>query len=196
MAEVQVYGGTGAIKGLGLLSYRKPTKQTSTAHGGVSGRAVDGNANGNWGRHSVTHTSGAKGKNDWQVDLGAVHPVYMVIIHNRKEVPTRINGAKVYVDAQYCGSVKYIHGIHVYPISCGGKKGKVVHIKHTTVLSLAEVEVLGTGAPKVTGPIPGTGNVKLISLRRPTTLTTTYGGKAGASSKAVDGNTNGYWGGG
>ena len=58
LAEVQVYGGTGGIKGMGLLSYRKPTKQGSVSHGGHPSRAVDGNANGWWRSRTSIHTNG------------------------------------------------------------------------------------------------------------------------------------------
>ena len=63
-------GGSKKIDGLGLLSFRKPTKQSSLDHGGIPSRAVDGNINGNWGGKSVTHTRHGKGQDNWwQVDL-------------------------------------------------------------------------------------------------------------------------------
>ena len=54
-----------AIKNLAL---DKPTSQSSTAHGGASSRAVDGNIHSRWGDSSCTHTHG--GTNQWwRVDL-------------------------------------------------------------------------------------------------------------------------------
>jgi hypothetical protein len=59
----------------------KPASQTSTAHGGVASRAVDGNADGNWGGGSVTHTGG--GDQMWKVDLLDEYSVKEVVIWNR-----------------------------------------------------------------------------------------------------------------
>ena len=192
MAEVQVFGGAGSIKGVGLLSYQKPSHMSSIAHGGRPERAVDGNANGWWGRGSCIHTNGRK--NDWWVDLEGVFPVYTVIIHNRWDLccVQRINGAKVYVDNQLCGTVKWRKGGRSYPINCGGRRGKVVRITHNKILNLAEVEVLGTGGPTQFGPMLGSGNVRLLSLRRPTKQSNT--GWGGHPQRAVDGYVDGYWG--
>ena len=192
MAEVQVYGGAGAIKGMGLLSYQKPTHMSSIAHGGRPERGVDGNANGWWSRGTSIHTNGKK--NDWWVDLEGVYPVYTVIIHNRWDLccVERINGAKVYVDNQLCGTVKWRKGQRSYPINCNGRKGKVVKITNKQILNIAEVEVLGTGGPTQFAPMLGTGNVKLLSLRRPVKQSNT--GWGGRPERAVDGYADGHWG--
>ena len=50
------------------LAKGKPTSQSSTAHGGASSRAVDGNTNSYWGGNSCSHT-GYNGAQWWQVDL-------------------------------------------------------------------------------------------------------------------------------
>ncbi len=52
----------------------KPTTQSSTSHGGVSSRAVDGNTNGNYGAGSCTHTE-SQGNAWWTVDLQATYAV-------------------------------------------------------------------------------------------------------------------------
>ena len=49
LAEVQVFGGPKGVDGMGLLSYRMPTKQSSEGWGGKAERAVDGNTDGFWG---------------------------------------------------------------------------------------------------------------------------------------------------
>ena len=96
LAEIQVFGGAKGVKGLGLLSQGKPTKQKDMGWGGISKRAVDGNANGLYASKTSTHSKTNK-NNWWQVDLGKSHPVYMVLIHNRldKCCRNRINGAQV-----------------------------------------------------------------------------------------------------
>ncbi len=52
----------------------KPTTQSSTAHGGVSNRAVDDNTNGNYGAGSCTHTEN-QANAWWTVDLQATYAV-------------------------------------------------------------------------------------------------------------------------
>ena len=95
LAEVQVFGGAKAVKGLGLLSLNKPTSQSSTGWGGKSSRAVDGNPNGHYGRRTSTHTRTPK-NSWWQVNLQKAHPIHLVIIHNRVDCcHNRIDGAKV-----------------------------------------------------------------------------------------------------
>ena len=147
LAEVQVFGGKQAVSNLNLLSWRQKATQSSTGHSGHASRAVDGNAAGVWGHNSVTHTQFNK-DNWWQVDLGATYPVYLVLVHNRKEAPDRINGAKVYLDKQLCGTVSYIPYRMTYPINCDGKKGRIVKVVQAhNILSLAEVMVYGVGYP-------------------------------------------------
>ena len=52
----------------------------------------------------------------------------------------------MYLDKKLCGTVDYYPDRHVYPISCGGAKGRIVKIVHkTNYLTLAEVQVFGTG---------------------------------------------------
>lgn len=67
------------------LAFAKPTKQSSTSHGGVSSRAVDGNSNTNYFAGSCTHTNGIYSQHEhwWRVDLGQVEPVTEVYIVNR-----------------------------------------------------------------------------------------------------------------
>ena len=66
----------------GNIARGKPTKQISTAHGGVSSRAVDGNKNSQWGGRSCTHTNRDK-KPWWRVDLASIQKVKKVQLTNR-----------------------------------------------------------------------------------------------------------------
>ena len=52
----------------------KPTTQSSTGHGGVSNRAVDGSTNGNFGAGSCTCTE-SQANAWWTVDLQATYAV-------------------------------------------------------------------------------------------------------------------------
>ena len=61
---------------LGNVARGRPTRQSSTAYGGDSKRAVDGNKNPNWNGRSCTHTS-RQGNPWWRVDIG--NPSYKVL---------------------------------------------------------------------------------------------------------------------
>jgi len=66
------------------LAHNKPTSQSSTAWGGDSARAVDGNTDGNYGRNSVTHTADGE-QQWWQVDLGGVEAIGHAVLFNRTD---------------------------------------------------------------------------------------------------------------
>ena len=72
------------------LALHKPTQQISTAHGGSSERAVDGNKDGNYEALSCTHTKVGSG-NWWMVDLESTNAIYEVRIHNRLTYGKRIS---------------------------------------------------------------------------------------------------------
>ena len=188
-------GGDSEISGLGLLSYRKPTKQSSVGWGGIPSRAVDGNIDGHYGHKSCMHSKHGKGKNNWwQVDLQGRYPVYLVLLHNRWDCcQNRINGAEVYLDNYKCGYVEYYRGVAVYPINCGGKTGRVVKVvQRHNFLTLAEVQVFGTGGPGLSVPNFGTGNVMLLSHEKKATQSSV--GWGGIPGRAVDGKTDGIYG--
>jgi len=79
LAEVQVFSDNVnvALKG--------KAKQSSTAHGGVASRAVDGNTNGNYSEGTSTHT--LEGTEDpwWEVDLGREVPIERIVVWNRTD---------------------------------------------------------------------------------------------------------------
>lgn len=132
------------------MSHKKPTKQSSTGWGGVSSRAVDGHFCGWWACKTTTHSKSKK-NNWWYVDLQKPHRVHLVLVHNRLDAccASRLNGAQVYVDRYRCGTIKYKKGVSVYPINCGGRKGRFVKIVHkSNYLQLVEVQVLGIPASK------------------------------------------------
>jgi hypothetical protein len=67
----------------GLLSPGRPTAQSSTAFGGSSSRAVDGNRDGTFSNNSVTHTNNSQAW--WRVDLGATKKITWIDIYNRTD---------------------------------------------------------------------------------------------------------------
>ena len=62
----------------------KPTTQSSTDFGGVSGRAVDGNTNGQYNAGSVTHTANESNA-WWQVDLQNNETIDSISLFNRTD---------------------------------------------------------------------------------------------------------------
>ena len=61
-------------------------KQSSTAHGGVAARAIDGGTQGEFGRKTLTHTRDNQANPWWEVDLGAEYPIDAITIYNRSEL--------------------------------------------------------------------------------------------------------------
>jgi len=118
--------------------------QSSTAYSGNAARAIDGNTNGNWGKGSCTHSSGAK-NNWWMASLAQDSAVNKVVIYNRVDCcSNRINGAKVYVGDSLCGEIKYEAGKVAYEVQCENAVGGTVKVvQNDNVLTLCEVEVFG-----------------------------------------------------
>ena len=179
------------MKDLSLLSQGRPTKQDSVGWGGVPSRAVDGNTNGQWNQGTSSHTQHPK-NSWWQVDLQGTYPIHLIVINNRRDCcHDRINGAIVKVDKHVCGTVNYKKGKSIYPINCGGAKGRVVRIEQPkNYLTLAEVQVFGSGGLGGVGSNIGSGDyAMLLSENKYSTMS--FGGRA---MRAVDGNTDGNWG--
>eukprot|EP00118_Oscarella_pearsei_P028991 m.3415 g.3415 ORF g.3415 m.3415 type:complete len:2425 (+) comp9369_c0_seq1:116-7390(+) len=80
------------------LALKQPTRQSTTGWSGSSGRAVDGNRNGNYnGGRSCTHTLGQTNP-WWYVDLGFQQPVRKITVTNRGDCcHTRLNGFEIWV---------------------------------------------------------------------------------------------------
>ena len=156
---------------------------------------MDGNIDGHYGHKSCFHSKKGRGtKNWWQVDLKGTYPVYLVLVHNRWDMGhKRLNGAVVWLDKHKCGKIDYAEGIAVYPINCGGKKGRIVKItQDKNYLTLAEVQVFGTGGSGLEVPNFGTGNMMLLSHEKKATQSNT--GWGGVPNRAVDGMTSGHYG--
>lgn len=133
------------------LAKGKPTSQSSTAHGGASSRAVDGNTNSYWGGNSCSHT-GYNGPQWWQVDLEKESAVKKVIIYNRRDCCSeRLNNMKVTVSnnpnggGQLCGKVANSRGKYKIEVNCPRTlNGQYVRISiPTAMLTLCEVQVMG-----------------------------------------------------
>ena len=189
-----VSGGDAGVSGIGLLSQGRPTKQDSVGFGGAPSRAVDGNANGVWASGTSTHTKHPK-NSWWQVDLQGTYPIHVVIIHNRIDCcQNRLHGATIFVDKHKCGSVWYLKGRNTYAVNCAGAKGRVVRIEQPkNYLTLAEVQVFGTGGQKPIGSNIGGGDSSMLLSQYKYSLQSSEG-HGGNAMRAVDGRTDGVWG--
>jgi len=157
LCEVKVYGNV-INDGMAL---NKPTGQSSTANGGYSKRAVDGNTEGSFKKGSCTATM--KSTNPWwYVDLGKKASVKKVRIYNRSDCcGDRIRNLEVRVGNTRPSSVAFSSnpkcgGLHwsdaaakgggSLVVPCTGIVGQFVSIVlpgKKRLLSICEVKVSG-----------------------------------------------------
>jgi len=198
LAEVQV-SGTGGAPTPTNLAMGRATAQSSTFPGYASAAAssaVDGNTDGNFFDNSVTATN-ADTNAWWQVDLGVSSTINTVVLWNRTDCcNTRLSDFWVFVsDAPFLPTdtpstlqnrtaTFATHLLSVPSPSVAinvGVQGRYVRVQlsSTNILSLAEVQVMGTG-PQATN----------LSQGKSATQSSTLPGSTGASA-AVDGSTDG-----
>ena len=184
------------------LALGRPAFQ-STTYPGSSGAAaaVDGITNGNYFNQSVTATISDSDANPWwQVDLGTSATVQSVVIWNRTDCcAERLSNYWVFVSdtpfdandtpASLQNRPGTFAGFQAAPPQPSttinvGHAGRYVRVQLSNpgYLSLAEVQVLGSGPP----PPPSTD----LALGKPATESSTYFGSPAAAA-AADGLTDG-----
>jgi hypothetical protein len=201
LAEVQVFG-TGGAPPPSNLAQGKTATESSTYPGypsAAASSAVDGNTNGNFGAGSVTATN-ADPNAWWQVDLGASASISSIVIWNRTDCcGARLSDYWVFVSdtpflatdtpamlqnragtfASHQTTAPNPSTTITVPI-----QGRYVRVQLSGMdyLSLAEVQVFGTGAPPP---------ADLAQGKQATQSSTLPGVASAAASSAVDGNTDG-----
>jgi hypothetical protein len=198
---VQVFG-TGAAAPPSNLAQGKAASQSSTFPGyagAAASSAVDGNTDGNFNDGSVTATN-LDPNPWWQVDLGASATVGSIAIWNRTDCcGTRLADYWVFIsDTPFlatdtpatlqtrAGTFASHQTTPPNPsvtiaIAAQGRYVRV-QLSSAGYLSLAEVQVFGTGAPAITNVAQGNA----------ATQSSTFPGYATAGAgSAVDGNTDG-----
>ncbi len=186
------------------LALGKIASQSSTLPGvpsAAASSAVDGNTDGAFFDGSVTATN-ADPNAWWQVDLGAPASVNSVVVWNRTDCcGTRLSDFWVFVSStpflpadtpatlqNRAGTFASHQIIAPNPstvITVGGAQGRYVRVQlsGTDYLSLAEVQVMGTGG----APAPSN-----LSFGKAATQSSTLPGVPSAvAHSAVDGNTDG-----
>lgn len=163
LAEVQVMTAVNLAPG-------KPATQSTTLYT-TAAAAVDGNTNGNFGAASTTHTENTF-QPWWQVDLGNSQNLdnirlwnrtdccgdrlsnFYVLVSDQPFVSTNLNTTinQAGVSAYYTpGQAGVSHTINV------GRTGRYVRVQlaGTNFLSLAEVQIFGSGKINVAQAVPG-----------------------------------------
>ncbi|MDW5290821.1 discoidin domain-containing protein [Formosa sp. PL04] len=135
------------------LALNGTASQSSTASSGDASRAIDGDTNGVYSAGSVTHTSPIT-NSYWQVDLSANNTIGDIVIYNRTDAccTERLSDFTVLVIDDE-GNFNFTQRITTTPnpsviINAGDVQGKIIRIRSNIAnspLSLAEVEVFGTG---------------------------------------------------
>ena len=92
LAEVAVYEKQKNV------AQKKRATQSSIGFGGSAERAVDGNTDGNYHNHSVSHTESGGTNAWWEVDLGGMVNVEQIVVHNRTDsAESRLDGFTIKV---------------------------------------------------------------------------------------------------
>jgi hypothetical protein len=183
------------------LAFGKSATQSSTFPSSTAGAssAVDGNTDGNFAHGSVTATN-SDANAWWQVDLGASASIASIVISNRTdccsarlsdywvfvsdipfnygETPTSLQGrANTWSSHQTTAP----NPSSTIAVNATGRYVRV-QLSGTDYLSLAEVQVIGTGAPAAVNLAPG----------KAATQSSTLAGSATAGAlSAIDGRTDG-----
>ena len=200
LAEVQVFGGGGGPPPPTNLAQGKAATQSSTLPGYAgagAGSAADGNTDGSFYDGSVTATN-ADSNAWWQVDLGAPSAVNSVVVWNRTDCcGSRLSDYWVFVSntpflasdtpatlANRAGTFASHQTAAPNPSTTilVGMQGRYVRVQlsDTDYLSLAEVQVLGTGPPSSN-----------LAQGKAASQSSTLPGYADGAAAAVDGNTDG-----
>ncbi|KAL5251920.1 hypothetical protein ACHWQZ_G014901 [Mnemiopsis leidyi] len=122
--------------------------QSSTYSGAGDVRAsnaIDGTTDGHNSRGSCTFTNRGDNNPWWRAELQQKSAVSKVVVYPRTDyLQDFINGVKIYVDDQWCGTIAYIDGETSYTIQCNNKVGSTIKLsKSVQYLILCEVEVYG-----------------------------------------------------
>ncbi len=188
----------GANLAIGRLATQSSTLAGYPSAGAAS--AIDGNTNGNFFSGSVTHTN-LETNPWWQVDLGAPATINSVLVWNRTDCcADRLVDYWVFVSNTPFNSTDTPATLQGRPGTFGAHRtgipsptaiipipnmqGRYVRIQLNSAnyLSLAEVQIFGTGGT----PVPN------IALNKPATQSSTLPDYATTGPQgAVDGNTDG-----
>ena len=165
--------------------------QSSTLAPGVASRAIDGVTNGAWGNNSVTHTAAPGAW--WEVNLGTSRPIDQIVLHNRTDccgfrlsnfTLSALDGSNTVVWSQNVPGTVGVNQTFTTPAGLMAEKVRVAFNPGNLepALSLAEVQILDLVAPLYA-------NVATLGVANQSST-----GFGGVASRAIDGNTNPFYG--
>ena len=149
IAEIEVMSGGKNVAKEGTAS------QSSTAHGGVAERAIDGNKDADWGKGGQTHTKENEPNPWWEIDLGSNHEVETVHLWSRQGFADRLgdftlklldeNRAEVFVVSKVAGpeamTIDVKNGGKLTYLGFDGKPAKPVQAKGKKIEAKPEPEL-------------------------------------------------------
>ena len=173
------------------------TSQSSAQYNGWPERAIDGNISGVWAQGSITHTANEE-QPWWQIQLQESSDITSIVLFNRIDACCTARLADVHVfvsETPFAEDVTleelqaqdelwhtYLDGVQgevvEIPVNASGTHIRV-QLGRTGVLSLAEVQVIGSSRV-----------ANLTSTGSATQSSVAFGGQP---SRALDGNTDGHW---
>ncbi|PAA83503.1 hypothetical protein BOX15_Mlig033295g1 [Macrostomum lignano] len=187
LCEVRVFGHplSGAVQELKLSH----CSQSSTAFSGICSRAIDGNNNQNYRKHSCTHTNA--GRNWWQAKLTSRAHIRRIQIFNRRDCcPNRLRSFYITVDGHKCAEYHSSKAFSVKTFNCD-RVGELVRIDSKIIgyFTLCEVRVFGDPVSlESKSPAKARGKtVRKLRLGHCSQSSTAF---SGVCSRAIDGNTS------
>jgi uncharacterized protein YkwD len=133
------------------------SKQSTTAHGGAAGRAIDGSAATKWSQRSCTHTNSEKNP-WWEVDMGSIQNIKSIAITNRGDCcEGRLSGFTVSVDGTECATKVSLGKGETKQVMCNAV-GKTLRVGKSNskaqAFTICEVKVAAAALATTQAPTP------------------------------------------
>lgn len=192
------------------IALGKTAKQSSNYRRGLANLAIDGNTDGNYNKHSLTHTNNDNGAY-WQVDLGAVHDIATIKLYNRTDCcAERLTNYTIWVtedgnwpnatNIDWKEATEFTNAndanskpLYTFNKNCTGRWVRI-RLNGKNFLSLAEVEVFGSKA--IAWGSKSVDNVKITAKHSGKVLDVTGASKADRANVIqwnYSGNNNQIW---
>ncbi|XP_030230654.1 fucolectin-like [Gadus morhua] len=131
--------------------------QSTTFHGAVAERAIDGNSSPQWDQGSCSHTH-SLAKQWWRLELPGVYRVSEIHVTNRNEFREWLNGIEIFIgnsranngnDNPRCAIINDDPGCLTQTVKCWGMEGRFINFYKSSsgYLQLCEVKVYGGRNP-------------------------------------------------
>ena len=174
------------------LALKGTPRQSSSAYGGTSDRAIDGNTDGRWAQGSVTHTDTTSTYGEWfEIDLGSEVSLNKINLFNRVESSERLKNYYVFISSTpftdsdvtaLIGESSWTSGLvteqagfpTIFTMNTQGRYVRVQLRDADIPLSIAEIEVIGGSSSSVVNDLTGDGKSDLVWRNQETGQTTLW----------------------